>query len=143
MMRHTIRLATLAIALVVLVGCGVGTNRKPATVSGNVSLAGKGAVTGGNITFTPTSAPDKARTGAIKGDGTYSITDVARGECKVSVETASLKTMMAAPSMDMGGGTSGPAPKYMAIDAKYAKAETSGLNANVNADPFTFDVELK
>jgi len=139
MTRVVVR-TTALVALVLIAGC----SNKPATVSGKVTLAGKGPLTGGNITFTPTAAPDKARTVSIQGDGTYKALDLPRGECKVSIETASLKGLGggAAATESMAGMGGGGATKYVPIDAKFAKPETSGLTVNIDKEEVTFDTEV-
>ena len=133
----------LAASLTAVVGCGgSGGSGNNAVVSGKVTLAGKG-LPGGNITFYPGGSADKSRTASIKGDGTYSVPDVARGECKVTVDTSSLKSM---PQVQKGTdmpGMGGDTVKYVPIDAKYAKPETSGLSTNVDRAAFTYDVEVK
>lgn len=140
MRRSLAGFVTLSVCIAFLAGCGGSTKGNTVLVTGKVTVAGKGPLTGGNITFTPNGAPDKARSGSIKGDGTFSVPDVARGECKVSIETTSLKSLPPAPSMDMGAG---PPAKYMPIDAKYSKPDSSGLSTTIDKNPFTYDVEVK
>jgi hypothetical protein len=144
MVQSLIRSTALAaVALTLVIGCGGPGGSKGSNVSGKVTIAGKGPLPGGNITFTPVSAPDKARTGAIKGDGSYIVVDVTRGECKVSVENASLRSIPQSKGTDMPGMGMGDPVKYVPIDAKFAKPETSGLSTNVDRSEVTYDVELK
>ncbi len=93
--------ALLATGLVALAGCGGKVAR--ASVSGKVTVNGKGPLTGGTITFVLISNENEVGGGNIKSDGTYEAVDVPVGECKVIVSNAHLN-----PSKSgMGGGMPG------------------------------------
>jgi hypothetical protein len=127
-------------ATVILIGCSADVG-KTGNISGKVTVAGKGPLTGGNITFTPATAPDKAVSAPIGGDGTYKTSAVPYGELKVSVDNLFLKSM---PPVAGGTASMGAAEvKYMKIDAKYAKPESSGLSTTLSSSSHNFDVEVK
>ena len=152
------------VAAFATLGCGGGNPNAPAKISGSVSLNGK-PLPGGTIMFyaqtggTPYSA-------AISPDGTYAISDVPLGELIVCVDTESLnpeknsansadakrrQQMMGdrqPPAGRGGGGNSdgtggGEAGKYVKIDKKYSKPETSPLTFTATNGRNIYNAELK
>lgn len=103
-MRPLLRLLP-ALALVgTLVGCG---GDKRATVTGKVTVGGKGPLTGGNIRFVSVADPNKVGGGQIKPDGTYEVNDAPVGDCKVVIDNTHLD-----PEANKKGGM-GPGPGAM------------------------------
>ena len=126
---------------VLLAGCGSGSgvaDLKGSNVSGKITVAGKGPLSGGTIRFVSATAPDKVITASIGAEGTYQVMGVAPGEYKVSIDNSALQSTTAA-----GGAPGMPVPKYIPIDRKYAKPESSGLSTAVAGSTHTYDVELK
>jgi hypothetical protein len=128
-------------------------------VSGKVSVAGKGPLTGGTIIFVSAADAKRAGTGTIKPDGTYDVPNAPLGECKVTVDNLSLKgtAAMGAPPPSVSGQT-GAVPKgleiptgmgamgkgtYIPIDPTFAKPESTSLKASVNKGTNTADFEVK
>lgn len=101
--------AFLAAGLLALAGCGGGKASR-ASISGKVTVNGKGPLTGGTITFVSISNESEVGGGNIKSDGTYEAVDVPVGECKVIVSNAHLnlsKSGMGGGMPGMGGGMPG------------------------------------
>ncbi len=142
-----------------LFGCGGKPGR--AQVSGKVTVAGKGPLTGGSITFVLLSDEKETGGGVIKSDGTYEAVDVPVGECKVLIGNSHLnpsKSGMGGPSMGMGGpgmgmgkgmggppsGVSGPkpgdkdkmgaAPKGADVDPKMGEGKDTGSSKYIKID---------
>lgn len=141
-----LRACSLAALLAAALGCsggksGPGSVGPTTTVTGKVTVGGK-PLTGGMIAFHSAGDMSKNSSGAIKGDGTYEVTGVPPGECKVAIDNSSLKN---APTVAGGADVPGMAgaTKYMPIDAKYAKPESSGLTATVKGEKDTADFDLK
>jgi hypothetical protein len=110
-MKYSVRWLALLV-MVCLVGCGEPAR---APVTGKVSFAGKGPLTGGSIRFVSESNPEIASGGLIKADGSYEVVDAPVGDCKVLIETEHLrvggKTAGAAvPGYLSGNKSSGPPP---------------------------------
>lgn len=138
-------------AMLVLSGCG---SDRRASVSGKVTVAGKGPLPGGNIRFISVADPNKIGGGQIKADGTYEVPDAPVGECKVVIDNthldpATLKGAGLPGMMGPGGGmggmkgapktggiASGPkaadkakmgeSPKGTDVPAEMGKSETTG-----------------
>lgn len=100
-MRVLIRLLPLAALLVAVAGCG---GDKRATVSGKVTVGGKGPLTGGNIRFVSVSDPNRSGGGLINPDGTYEVPDAPVGDCKVIIDNTHLD-----PDAKKGGSLPGAA----------------------------------
>jgi hypothetical protein len=142
MTNHLLRFLGLAAALGLVVGCGSkgkSGNENVATVTGKVTIAGKGPLPGGQITFW---GGKESATGSIKSDGNYEDQNVPQGECKVSIDNTALKTAGAtgAATEGMPGSDNG---KYVPIDPKYSKPETSGLSTTVSGKTATYNPDLK
>lgn len=83
-----ITLALLLFSLVaVLVGCG---SDRRASVSGKVTVSGKGPLPGGSIQFISASEPNRFGGGLIRPDGTYEVLDAPVGPCKVVIDNSHL-----------------------------------------------------
>ena len=133
-------LLVLPFFLVLVLGCGSkGNPNAPAKVHGKVTYKGA-PVTAGTIQFLPKAAG--TYTASIMPDATYSATDLPTGEMTVTVDTESANPNKKQPSYGgkkqmMGpipqGVKAGPAGEYVKIPPKYAKAQTSGLTATLNA----------
>jgi len=144
------RCAVFVVSVLTLCGCGgKGKDGATATVSGKVTLASGAPLPGGIITFQSAATPDKKTTAMIKGDGSYEASGVPQGECKVAIDNILLK----AGAAGLSGGTNMPAgtnmpetdtgTKFVQINTKYAKPETSGLTTTVSGDKHTYNVDLK
>lgn len=135
-------LAALALLPMVLAGCG----RPPtATVSGKVTVKGKDPLPGGSIGFHLASDPTQMAGGLINPDGTFQVTGVPVGECKVVISNNNLNPAGKAGAPAGGGlGDQPPSkpitppkgetqlPKYVKIEATFAKAESTPLKHTVN-----------
>jgi hypothetical protein len=84
---RTLPFAFLVAALITVAGCG-DANR--AAVKGKVTVAGKDPLPGGTIRFELASDPSQVGSGVIRADGTYEISDVPVGECRVTVDNSHL-----------------------------------------------------
>ena len=135
-------LALLAPASLLGLGCSGQESEALSRVTGHVTLANGKPLTGGRITFS--NAAGKVSVGQIKADGTYEAVGVPHGECRVAIENLYLKGWSPPRGSEaMPNAAENAALKYIPINAKYAKPETSGLSTNVTDDKHTFDVELK
>lgn len=138
----------LALAAVLAAGCGKG--RGKATISGKVTYHGA-PVTGGTMTiYHAGSAP---YTVPIRGDGTFSSSDLPVGESKVTIETESLRQARAvgAPNLPRGmkpprpsGAEAGGTPTaYVKIPPKYASQQNTplvwDLKSGTNSKDFDLD----
>lgn len=140
------RAARWAIVLFVCSGAA-GCGKPPATVSGTVTYRGK-PVTAGSVLFY---GPDKqiAR-GVIGSDGRYSVPNVPRGTCAVTVQTPprppeGLQLKQQLPPIHGGPTLPKPEPAdpvRAAFPARYALPDESGLSAVVDRDQVTFDIVL-
>ena len=153
-------LVLLATGLLALAGCGGGKAGR-ASVSGKVTVAGKGPLTGGTITFVLISNESEVGGGNIKSDGTYDAVDVPVGECKVIVSNAHLNLSKSGmgggiPGGGMPGGGKGMpgmggppaggggaktadkmanAPKGAAVDGKMGEGKDTGTPKYMKMDP--------
>lgn len=115
---------------------------KRVKVSGKVTVAGKGPLTGGSIRFVSASDPAKFGSGTIKAEGDYEIFDAPVGECKIVIDNSqfdpkarSANNMPSVPGkMGMGppgkmGGMPGVAASGPnATDAKKMGSAPNGLD---------------
>lgn len=137
---------SLVIGVLILAGCD---SKPPPTpcfaVNGKITHQ-KQPMTTGTVTFTPDAGKGnqskEVALGFIGSDGTYSLTTNGRdgaplGWYKVSVDPLGMPKT--APPKDA------PAPKPAAINAKYKKADTSGISIEVTETPKpgAYDIELK
>lgn len=91
-----------AFLLAALTGCG---GDKRADVSGKVTVAGKGPLTGGTITFISAADAKRAASGVIAADGSYRVAEVPVGECRVTVDNSQFDS-----SSRKAGGMPGMGP---------------------------------
>lgn len=142
---------TFVFSLLAVVGCG-GDPR--AIVSGKVTVAGKGPLTGGTITFQATDNDKRVGLGTIDPDGSYRVIGAPIGDCKVVIDNSDMKPDD--PKTVIGGGAAKEQPKAAKGDPK-AKAvppgeggsllppNTEGSRKYMKLDPspttFTFRVE--
>ena len=147
-MRHLVRAVAVVALCWFAAGCGGGDRR--ASVSGKVTVAGKGPLTGGNIRFVSAADPNKTGGGQIKPDGSFEVSDAPVGACKVVIDNTHLdpsqskaaampgvpmqgmKGMPGGPAVGGGGAKKedkakmGEAPKGADVPAEMGKAESSG-----------------
>jgi hypothetical protein len=122
-------------------GCGPGEDPHPATVpvQGKVTYQGQ-PVPKGTITFQP--ADGRPAVGEIQPDGTYRLSTF--GEKDGAIPGVH-KVMILANTGDPTKMPSTPgyvAPKDL-VPQKFAKPETSGLEATVSKDKTSYDFDLK
>ncbi|MGL4420644.1 MAG: hypothetical protein ACRCZF_08270 [Gemmataceae bacterium] len=148
--------AAVFVTAVVFSGCSEAMSK----VSGKVTANGK-AVTVGTVFFFPPN--NQTYSADIKPDGSYSCPTVARGKVRVSV-VLPLPSVPPRPdppagkSKDaFGKGAAGdddkakrsrmpadiPAPAGVVAPPKYSNPDKSGLEFNLTAEEFTFDIDLK
>lgn len=140
MTKTLLRVLGLGLALSVI-GCGGGGKSKAVKVTGSVKLADGKGLPGGTITFQSDSGDSGS--GTIGPDGNYEIT-IVPGDYKVGVDNSHLKSQVTgAGGAAMPGMPDTGAQKYVAINAKYTKTDTSGLTAKVEKDGQKIDFDLK
>ena len=111
--------------MIALAGCGGSDGR--GTVTGKVTVAGKGPLTGGSIQFISVADASLYGGGQIRPDGTYEVVDAPLGECKVVIDNKHLQvggnTMGPKVPGGMGGGmpTTGMGPKTGKAPAEASK----------------------
>ncbi|MDY3559731.1 hypothetical protein R5W23_000889 [Gemmata sp. JC673] len=130
---------------IALLGCGKPPEERSATVTGKVTLAGGKPLTGGTIHFRSTVAVHRVGSGDVAADGTYTVKSVPMGPCKVFVENGFLRPVDKSSGYTMPEGVKQPPPgaKWVPIPQKYTAENSTDLTTDVNADPFTYNVELK
>jgi len=137
-------LVIVAAGIVLQAGCG-----KPATsasVTGNVTVAGK-PVTGGMVRFYATDG--RSVGGQIDSTGKYRVADAPIGENKVTVVTSHLKGTgkpdrfadMSKPPEDALPDPQAP-PVYVEIDAAYESVDSTNLTATVTGGENSIDLNL-
>lgn len=147
-------LAVGTAAAAVLAGCGGDGPR--GTVHGTVKFQGK-PLTGAAVIFI--ASDNKTHVLSLSPDGAYTVSGVAYGPVKVSVqqepERAAVKGQFAPPSSEAKGvkdekagmrSPSAPEPKAKAgpaIPAQYADAGTSGLGFELKQPDQEWSVDLK
>ena len=94
----------LFLGLLALAGCGDSAPSR-GSVTGKVTVAGKGPLTGGSIRFELVSDSKLFGSGQILADGSYECADAPVGECRVVVENQHLQAGGATPGKLPGGGT--------------------------------------
>jgi hypothetical protein len=103
-MKKKLGLSILLVAVLLTSGCG-GNSRT--TIKGKVTVAGKGPLTGGNITFVLASNQAVNGGGVINADGSYEVVTAPLGECKVLIDNSHLNTAAKNKGMPMVPGTPG------------------------------------
>jgi hypothetical protein len=158
-MLSRISLSVLVLSLVFLPACGKGGANS--RVSGKVKYAGA-PVTGGTIVFQGKEGGERYNSG-IKGDGTYTITNITPGDYTVIIETESINPNASRPKEGYGGQAVSPAQQqlemmkkqgmapdatdggppitYVKIPAKYA-SDKSGLEYTVKKGKNEKDFDL-
>ena len=134
-MKKILGLTLLVAGLLLAGGCG-GPART--TVKGKVTVAGKGPLPGGNITFALASDEKINGGGLINADGSYEVVTAPIGECKVLIDNSHLDTASKTKGLPvvpggpgMPGGTS-KAPKD--TEGKMGSAPT-GVDATPGSGP--------
>jgi hypothetical protein len=164
-MNLLLRVSSLALLLVVIVGCGGKAARTG--VKGKVTVNGKVPLTGGSIQFILVSNPNEVGSGQIDGKGEYEVATAPIGECKVVIDNTHLERKSKnMPGMGTGGanqdtskkmstppkgidtakgeGGQASALKHVKIDGSYTKADTTPLKSTVSRDkasPADFDLK--
>ena len=160
MARMRILATSCVLVASVVVGCGDSGSVKLVPVTGSVTFQ-NAPVAGANITFVPESGP--VATGVTDDQGKFHLVTGTRkgavvGTSKVSISLGSGSDMlgdnesgmseeeqMMALTQRMGEsvGRTGQEGRKSALPSKYAKAETSGLEADVQSsgtNDFPFDL---
>ena len=126
--------ATLAVSLCLVAGCGGG-SKKPGKVTGKVTYNGE-TLGGGNVTFQAAEGHGQPTKTPINAQGSYEFTDLAPGEYFVGVETESVKQFAGGKAYNMPQPPGAPVaeqpkfdnmPKYVAIPVQYQDPKNSGL----------------
>ncbi len=127
---------------VAILGCNAQTGEQTptATVSGKATLPDGKPLPGGRITFELATAANKLASADIKLDGTYEAIGVPQGECKITIDNRFLKPIANPTAADTKPD---PSLKYVHINDKFSKAETSGLSTTVVGPTHHYDVELR
>lgn len=140
----------LAVAVLSLLLAGCGTKELPrGPVRGRITIGGQ-PVAGATVTFESKSV-GVAQTATTNDDGryefeSYNAAGLPAGSYKVSVSTGRfMQPGEEIPRLDPSKKiTAPPKPKTTTMPDKYAKGESSGLIADVNAgqnSPFDFDLK--
>lgn len=117
---RALRLLFAGLLVICLAGCP-GTDRRPeprAGVAGTVTYDGQ-PLPGGSIAFVSADDPGMRVTCLIRPDGSYAVSDAPVGTVRVAIETDSVRL--------------GDPDNYVAIPARYATSEHSGLTAQITA----------
>ncbi len=134
-----------------LAGCGGISSVNDTIVTGRVIGPDGKPLGGGQITLISAADKTKGSGAAIMPDGTYTISAAPRGDCLATVETESIRlaAVYRAPQAPKGtpvippaGGMTTP-QRYIKIDKRFAKPETSGLKITVSSTKTEWDVQLK
>lgn len=162
--RSRVRTVRMLVALIVplafafAAGCGPDYKAR-GSVKGKVTL-GKTALTTGTVMFH--NANGITASGAIDTEGNYSVPDAPLGECTITVTVPEQPrdpsvTARWKNKMQMPGGVKGSVnpegsegielmpnmpTKFMRIDGKYSKPETSDLKYTVEKGEQTHNIEL-
>jgi hypothetical protein len=134
---HNIALVALALAAVVVAGCG-GNDKKTAVVRGTVTYNGK-AVPNGTISFIP--ADGRSATGEIEPDGSYTLTTYRKGDGAILGQHKVVIVAMEDMSNRLPEARN-PLPPSI-IPVKYTSLATSDLRADVKDQENTFDFKLE
>jgi hypothetical protein len=140
----TLPVAALCLAIAPLSGCGF----KSASLSGTVTYQGK-PLTGGSVILY--CEDQQIVRGIISPDGAYSIPNVPRGPCRVTVKTHTPIPSGFSLNQELPPVEDGPIPPWAGrahrgaaanIPERYAIPEESGLTVNVNKIQTIFDIAL-
>ena len=134
------RLALLS-AICVLVGCSPYEYRLPTT---GATL--EGTVTYGKETLQMAQINVFGEKGQAIGrieDGRYKVDNVPLGAVKIGVNTEAERGNAIGQAMARSkGASSGPAPKFINVPAKYQDPETSAITTTIKRGKNTFDIVL-
>lgn len=128
---HRVACLVILSMSVAFLGCG----RSDSTVSGKITYKEQ-ALNSGTVTWVSAGA---GKSFPISESGTYSATGLSPGKYKVAVITPNKAAPIVGPPTDKKG-TAGTPP--VQVDAKYHKAETSGLEYEVKAGSQSIDIAL-
>ncbi len=141
---HATAGGALALGCLLATGCA----SKTATVAGQVAYRGQ-PVTGGSVVFY---CPDKQIVrGLIGPDGRYSIPNVPAGPAVVTVQAHAKVPEGFQLRQQLPKSNGGPIPptadpgdtRKVALPARYALPEESGLSVTVDSRNVTYDIDLK
>jgi hypothetical protein len=163
-MRTLLTLLLVSTTALVFVGCKKS-DSLGSSISGTVTYKGQ-PVTGGTMLF---HASNNVFPASLKGDGTYTIANLAPGDYVVTVDTRALKnkgdpeSMMKSMTQKMGKGDGAVeklpdsvakslakmkemkqdnSVQFVQIPEKYADPKTSGLKVSVQAGSNTKEIPL-
>jgi len=144
-------LLLLPLSVVLVFGCSKP-SPTPAKLSGTVKSKGN-LVTGGILTVYPKAGGAYPIT--IDADGKYAGADLPVGDAEVTIDSENLNPKRPGPESYGGGkgkGSMSPMPKdmsptqpkgkYVPVNPKYHKKETSGLTVTLKAGATTKDFDL-
>jgi hypothetical protein len=144
MPRTTQRLATLAVAGLVLflAGCGPGGRRLPetgATLEGTVTY-GKEKVM---VAMVIIQGESGASTAFLRDDGSYRAENVPLGTVHIAVNTEAGKGDFQGKLMARSQGQGqAPLPKLIDVPAKYADPNNSGITTTINKGENKYDIVI-
>ena len=121
----------------VLLASGCGGNNARTVVKGKVTVAGKGPLTGGNITFALASDEKINGGGVINADGTYEVLTAPIGECKVLIDNSHLNTAAKSKGMPVVPGGPGMPGKTGGVSKapKDTEEKMSSAPKGIDAPP--------
>ncbi|MBX9622758.1 MAG: carboxypeptidase-like regulatory domain-containing protein [Gemmataceae bacterium] len=114
-------LAALGAALAVTAGCA-----KSGKVSGKVTLPDGSPLPGGLILFAPEDSTHNPSSAIIKEDGTYEVSDVPTGTCKVSIDNR----MAGVTEIPVGAGGG-----YNAVKTDKSDSDKGGKKGGMKGPP--------
>ena len=134
------RLCCLAAAVLTLTASGCG--KPTGSISGKVTYRGN-ALPGGYVNYTGVGDSPMVKTSTIQSDGSYSISGMAVGPAKITVQG------ILAPVTPAQGKTPGveapqaPGRQTVYVPPQYSNTDTSGLTFTVGSGAQQHDIELK
>ena len=140
---------------VLFTGCNGNPQISGARVVGKVTYKSQ-VLTGGEIIFVDPNDPNKSTSGRIEGDGTFDVPNVPIGNLSVLIDTTMAKydvnnfvppkgeprEASENPYLKNAPAPSTPPMKYMPINKKYAKIDTSPLKITVQKGTTTQNFDL-
>ena len=155
--RAFLALTVVAAFVLVLPGCG----KKSQVLSGKVLTADGKPVTGGDVKFYPAGTAEKGKEGPfmcrLTATGEYTITNLAPGEYKVTVDTDSIKNMSQTPPGAPAGMKPPPGMEakvnpadlkapggltFVAVPESVKKPESTPLKVTVKGGKETQEIKL-